>query len=74
MTKQELLIEIAQARLDAANVRVKRAQRRLELVKVKSHHHSADEDTVIAECDVALTQAQVRETTAQLALAQLVGN
>lgn len=67
-TKAELLAVIAQARLEAAKVRVRRASRRVQLIELRL---SSDEDLVVAMCDVDLTKVALKEQYAQVALAEL---
>lgn len=72
MNRAELELEIANARLDAAKARAIRAEKEWERAKSLSPQDAiAASDTDQAECDYKVSQAELREATAQVEIVKL---
>jgi multidrug resistance efflux pump len=71
MTKAELELEIANARLDAANARAMRAEKDWGRAKSLLPNSIPLSEADQVECDYKVAQAELREATALVEIAKL---
>jgi len=72
MTKEELAVEVANARLDAAKAKAVRAEREWARAQALVPHNAiSGTELDQAECNHMVAQAELREATANVKIAEL---